>query len=178
MLSLKSGRRDNPFDTERQDWTLELGRDVTYDLNATLNAAESALDLGAGKFASLHVTTNAGSARLVLARAEAADFEVQLNAGSLTLEMDPGTDLDGRIDVNAGSVDLCADTSIGIQITIESSVAFSHNLDDSGLTKSGDTYSSSTFATAARRVVLTVHGNAATFTLNGEHCPHVEDLGS
>ena len=168
LLSMRSGEGDIPFDTERQDWTLQLGRDVTYDFSATLNGAESALDLGAGQFGSLHVTGNAGSTRLALAGAHVADFDAQLNAGSLNVETGADTDLQGRVDANAGSVNLCAPPGLGLQITVLSSVAFSHNLDDSGLDQSGDTFTSPDFASATHTVVLTVHGNAASFTLNPE----------
>jgi hypothetical protein len=170
LLSLRSGERGLPFRNERQDWTVELGRDVTYDFDATLNAAESAIDAGGGRFDVLHLTANAGSTRLLVPGASVPDFEAQLNAGSLTVEADQTTDLSGRIGANAGSIDLCVPDGVGLQITVQSSVAFSHNLGDSGLEQSGDTFTSAEFATAAHTIVLTVQGNAASFTLNPEDC--------
>ena len=48
-------------------------------------------------------------------------------------------------------------------------MTFAHNLDDSGLQKSGEgTYTSASFASAAHKIVLEVEGNAASFTLNPE----------
>ena len=80
-------------------------------------------------------------------------------------------------------MDLCVPGSgagdLGLQITVQDSVAFSHNLDDSGFAQSGDTFTSPGFAEAAHTIVLTVQGNAASFTLNPDDCPNrVVDLGS
>lgn len=183
QLSIRSGERGLPFDTERQDWSIQLGREVAYDLIATVNAADSTFNAAAGRFNRMQLTANAGSTTLDLTGASVPDFEAQLNAGSLTIEGDQDTDLSGRIGANAGSVDLCVPGSgagdLGLQITVQDSVAFSHNLDDSGFAQSGDTFTSPGFAEAAHTIVLTMQGNAASFTLNPDDCPNrVVDLGS
>ena len=97
------------------------------------------------------------------------ELDIQLNAGSLSLLTDAGTQLAGRIGVNAGSVDLCTDPEAGLRITVDANVTFAHNLDDSGLQKSGEgTYTSANFASAAQTIDLRLEGNAASFTLNPE----------
>jgi hypothetical protein len=178
-LSIRSGERGLPFDNDRQDWTVQLGHDLAYDFTATVNAADSTIGASAGRFDRMQLTANAGSTQLDVSGASVPDFEAQLNAGSLVVEADQDTDLSGRIGANAGSVDLCAPAAVGLQITVQNSVAFSHNLDDSGLVQSGDTFTSNNFADAAHTIVLTVQGNAASFNLNPDDCANrISDLGS
>jgi hypothetical protein len=139
-----------------------------YDLSATLNASDSQLDLTAGRFSALDLTTNAGSTRLLLGGAAVTELDVQANAGSLTLVADGATDVTGSIGANAGSIDLCVPPEVGLRIVVESSVAFSHNLEDRGLAESDDTFTSANFETAESRIDLELQGNAASFNLNPE----------
>ena len=148
---------------------IQLGRDVAYDFSGDLNAVQARIDAAGGAFDGLTLTANAGSTRLLLSGARVGDFDLQLNAGSATLIADADTDLAGRMQANAGSIDLCAPDGVGLQVTVSSSVAFSHNLQDRGLgEEADDTFVSPGFATAAHTIVLHVQGNAASFNLNPE----------
>jgi hypothetical protein len=167
-LRMRSESSGLPFARDRQSWDIQLGRDVMYDLSATLNASDSQLDLTAGRFSALDLTTNAGSTRLLLGGAAVTELDVQANAGSLTLVADGATDVTGSIGANAGSIDLCVPPEVGLRIVVESSVAFSHNLEDRGLAESDDTFTSANFETAESRIDLELQGNAASFNLNPE----------
>ena len=168
-LDIRSNTGGFPFSHDRQDWNVTLGRDVAYSLSLTLNAADGRLGLSDGDFASLEAHPNAGSLHVNLGGSAVDELDIQMNAGSLSLQTDAGTQLAGRIGVNAGSVDLCTTPDAGLRITVDANVTFAHNLDDSGLQKSGDgTYTSATFASAAQTIDLRLEGNAASFTLNPE----------
>lgn len=168
-LDIRSNTGGFPFSQDRQEWTITLGRDVAYDASLTLNAAEGRLDLSDGQFASLEAHPNAGSLYMGLGGGTVDQLDVQLNAGSLSIVTDTETQLAGRIGVNAGSVDLCTDPEAGVRITVDANVTFAHNLDDSGLQKSGEgTYTAANFDSAARTIDLQLEGNAASFTLNPE----------
>ncbi|HET7520065.1 MAG TPA: DUF5668 domain-containing protein [Candidatus Limnocylindria bacterium] len=167
-LSVDSEVSGLPFDRDQQDWSVALGNGVTYDLEATLNAGESSLDISDGRFSSLQVTTNAGTTNLTANGAAMDEVDVQLNAGTLNLVADDAADISGSLGANAGTMNLCVPDEAGLQITVESSVAFSHNLDDRGLAESDDTFTSPNFASAAHHIVLRLQGNAATFNLNPE----------
>jgi cell wall-active antibiotic response 4TMS protein YvqF len=168
-LDIRSTTGGFPFTHDRQEWTITLGRDVEYDASLSLNAAEGNLDLSGGLFARLEAHPNAGSLQVSLVGSTVDELDVQLNAGSLSIDTDAETQLAGRIGVNAGSVDLCTDAQAGLRLTVDANVTFAHNLDDSGLQKSGEgTYTSVTFDSAARTIDLALEGNAASFTLNPE----------
>ena len=168
-LSLRSSEQSFPFGDQRQSWEISLGRDISYDLAATLSAADATIDASGGTFEGLQLTSNAGSTRLLLGSAVVSGLDVQLNAGSAKIIADGEGDVAGSLQANAGSFDLCVPDSVGLQIIVTSSVAFSHNLEDRGLTNEGeDVFVSPNFGSAVHKVVLQVQGNAATFTLNPE----------
>ena len=168
-LEIRSTTGGFPFSHDRQDWTITLGRDVEYDLSLAINAFDGRLDLTGGQFARLEAHPNAGSLDMDLSGSIVQEFDVQLNAGSLSMQTDArDRSWPGSIGVNAGSVDLCTDPEAGLRITVDSNVTFSHNLDESGLQQSGDTYTSANFESAEQTIDLGVEGNAASFTLNPE----------
>lgn len=153
-----------PFGEGRQEWDVELPRETEMDLEVDANAASSDLDLSAGQFSALGVDANAGSVVIDLAGAEVAELSVDANAGSIKLNTTVDTRIDGSIQMNAGSMDVCIPDGAAFAITLETdNITFSHNLDDSGLTRQGDTWSGGD-GTAA--ITLRVEGNAASFTLN------------
>ena len=167
-LRLSSEGGSFPFRRARQEWALTLGGDVTYDLSGSLNAADSRFDLTGGRFNRISLDPNAGSMEMDLTGAAVGDFDVSLNAGSFSLVTDAQTDLSGVIRVNAGSVNLCAPVDTGLRLAVQANVTFSHDLDESGLSQSGDTYTSASFGTAEHRIDLRLEGNAASFDLNPE----------
>jgi hypothetical protein len=168
-LEIRSNTGGFPFSRDRQDWDITLGRDVEYDLALGINASEGRMDLSDGSFTSLEAHPNAGSLDINLSGSEVQELDLQLNAGSLSLVTDAETQLAGRLGVNAGSIDLCTAPEVGLRITVDANVTFSHNLDESGLQRAGEnTYTSDSFASATRTIDLELEGNAASFTLNPE----------
>jgi hypothetical protein len=167
-LELRSGSRGVPFARDRQKWALSLGRDTSYDLSASVNAADSTLDLSGGTFSSLSLNPNAGSVHMNLSGAQVSGLDVSLNAGSLSIVVDADTDLAGVIGSNAGSIDFCAPAGAALRFTVDANVTFSHNLDESGLDESGNTFTSSGFEAAEHFIDLQLEGTAASFELNPE----------
>lgn len=154
------------FGQGRQDWSIVLPRDVRLALNVDANAASSRLDLDGGEFGDLDVDANAGSLGLVLDGASVDDLAIDANAGSIWVEVDGDTTLSGSMEINAGSMELCVPDGVGVAITVsDSNITFSHNLDERGLARSGDTW---TTPGDGSDITLRVTGNAASFTLNPE----------
>ena len=155
------------WDGGKQRWDIGLGADTTYDLEISANAASVNLDLAGGTFERLQIDPNAASLSIDLSGASVADFDMSMNAGSSEIQTDAETALAGRFTMNAGSFELCVPDGAALRITVaDSNFTFSHNLDDSGLTRSGDTWTSDAFDGADRFVDLRLEGNAASFTLN------------
>lgn len=156
-----------PFSQDaRQEWDVILPTDTTMDLSVDANASSSRLRLEGARLSNLAVDANAGDVRIGLKGAVVGAFELDANAGSMSIDADASTRLSGSVGMNAGSLELCVPEDAAIALTLEdTNVTFSHNLDESGLTREGDTWSSSD---GTADIVLNVSGNAASFTLNPE----------
>ncbi|HET7645281.1 MAG TPA: DUF4097 family beta strand repeat-containing protein, partial [Candidatus Limnocylindria bacterium] len=152
------------FANARQEWDLTLPGDQDLDLEIDANAASSRLDLEGGSLSRLSLDANAGDVRLTLDGATIDRADVSANAGSLSVTVDADTSFDGSFGMNAGSLKLCAAEGTNIEITVsDTNITFSHNLDDSGLSRSGDTWRSGAGTPDVR---VSVEGNAASFTYN------------
>ena len=154
------------FTDSRQAWDVVLPTDASLRLSVDSNAASSRLDLDDADLSTLEIDANAGDVDVALPGAEVRELSVDANAGSISIEADDTTRLNGSVEMNAGSLELCIPDGVAVAITIEEdNVTFSDNLDDSGLTRDGDTWRG---GGATPAVSLRVNGNAASFTLNPE----------
>jgi hypothetical protein len=156
-----------PFaEDSRQAWDVVLPTEAALDLTVDANAASTRLDLEGGNLSSLAIDANAGDVLVALAGATVADLGVDANAGSLSIVADGSTSLAGSVEINAGSLEVCAPEGVGVAITIEDdNITFSHNLDDLGLTRRGNTWST---GDGDPDISIGIDGNAASFTLNPE----------
>jgi len=152
----------------RDRWMVDLPKQPSYELEITANAADSTIDLGGGHFTSVSLRPNAGSVRLILSDAQVDNLDLSLNAGSAVVLIGSRSSMDATMSVNAGSIEVCTDDGVALQVTVDPNLTFSTNLDESGLTQAGDTWSTSGYRDAANRVHIDLEGNAASFTVNPE----------
>ena len=167
-LVVESSEHDGWWNGGRQHWIVGLPTSTSYQLDITPNAADATIDLGGGRFTSVSVQPNAGSVRLDLADAEVDDLALSLNAGSLAVLIGAGSSMDASMSVNAGSIEVCTEDGVALAVTTSSNITFSHNLDEAGLQRVGDTWSTPGYADASDRVRIDLEGNAASFALNPE----------
>ena len=154
------------FADDRQSWDVTLPLDTELALDLSANAAGSVLDLDGASFSDLSIDANAGEVKLGLGGAAVTELSINANAGAVDLTVDQDTTATGRIEMNAGSLDLCVADGVAIAITVsDDNVTFSHDLDDSGLTRQGDTWRTDD---GTADVTLEIEGNAASFTYNPE----------
>lgn len=166
QLHVESSERDGWWNGGRQHWIVGLPTGTTYQLDVTPNAADANIDLGGGHFTSVSVQPNAGSLRLILSDAQVDNLDLSLNAGSAVVLIGPGTSMDASMSVNAGSIEVCTAEGVALSVTTDANITFSHNLDESGLQKVGDTWSTPGYAGADQQVQIDLEGNAASFALN------------
>ena len=160
-----STRDAGPFGVarSRNEWQLTLPSGRMLDVSISVNAGNAELTLPEVITTELALDVNAGDATLDLTGARANELDVGVNAGSATLIVGRGSTVTGTLEANAGSLKLCAHEGTGLAITVEDSVAFSHNLQGSGLTRSSNTWRSES---GTSLVALRVEGNAASFTFD------------
>jgi hypothetical protein len=154
-------------DRQRRQWKVVLPTDPTLELSIDANAAQSMLDLRDAKLDKLELDANAGDAHLDLGGASVDELDIEVNAGKASVLLDDQSMVTGSLSANAGSLEVCAPASVALQIKTDDNVAFSDNLGESGLQSVGDdTWQTSRYGGAEKKVTLTVDGNAANFTLN------------
>jgi len=169
-LSVRSHDHDGaitPFTENREDWQVTLPSDVALTVSTTLNAGSARLDLSDSGVESISSTINAGSYVVDLGGTDVRRLSLTVNAGSGTIQF-PEADVNGSMTVNAGSIEFCVPASVGLQVTTNDSFIASNNFADRGLTKSGSTWQSSNWATAANRIDLSATANAGSLGLNPE----------
>jgi Domain of unknown function (DUF5668)/Putative adhesin len=163
-IAVSGGEGFIGFADSRQAWDVTLPADTTLDLGISANAASSSLDLAGASFSDLDLDANAGDVEISLEGTDASDLEIDGNAASLSVTVDGESSLAGSVGMNAGSLELCVPDGVAIEIRLEdTNITFSHNLDDSGLSNSGDVWRSGSGTADVR---LSVEGNAASFTYN------------
>jgi hypothetical protein len=154
------------FDVGSSTWDLVLPRSPSIDLDVTASAGDARLELGGANLASLTVVRNAGSIRIDLRDVAATGpLAVTVNAGSATIWL-PGRSLTGHLNANAGSIALCLPAGAGLRIATGESVAASNDFGARGLTRTGDTWETADYATAAAKIELTAEAVAASLSLD------------
>ena len=166
-----SRRTDQWWDAGRQRWIVSLPVSTNH-LRVEANAADSRLDLTGGRFAGLVVHANAGSLHLNFYDTRVKQFDLALNAGSAAIMVGPGSNMTGTLHANAGSIEICTNgQEADMRLTVIDNLTFSNNLNDSGLVREGDTWSTTSTISGIRnvgRLDLTIEGIAGSFTLNLE----------
>jgi hypothetical protein len=171
--SLTIRSRDNGRDFleglgDRQTWRVVLPDAVPLDLKTDLNAGSSTMRFGSATLDGFELDLNAGSATIDLGSVrELGSLDISINAASLELTL-PNQSLQGTIEANAGSVNLCVPPGAALRLDTSESIVSSYGYDGQGLVKSGSTWETPGFSTAAVRIELDTRANAGSFALNPE----------
>jgi hypothetical protein len=169
-LSIRSDRdsRRIAFLGQRDTWRVGLPGSVPLDLDVQLNAGTATIAPGGASFQAIDVQMNAGSVRLDLGAATALDdLRLQGNAGSATIIL-PNLSFTGSFEVNAGSVEFCVPAGAALRLRTNENIVASYDYEGHGLVRSGTTWETPGFASAAVRIDLRTQANAGSFTLNPE----------
>lgn len=162
--SLAVEARGGPFN-RRQTWVVALPAEGVDELHIDTNAGSSVVDLGSAALGIIDVEANAGSVIVRAGEADLAGFSASVNAGSIQVTVGDAA-MTGELSSNAGSIDLCVPDDVNLRLVLEdNNITFSHNLDDRGLTRSGDVW---TRAGSGETITFQVEGNASSFDLNPE----------
>jgi hypothetical protein len=165
-----ASQSDQWWGAGRHRWIVTLPTAKSHGLQVEANAADTGLDLTGGRFGRLVIHPNAGSLRLDLRDAIVNQLDLALNAGSASIIAGPDSAISGSMHVNAGSIELCTSGPMRLSFRVMDNIAFSTNLDSSGLVRVGDTWSTPTAISGLRpyQVELSIDGNAGSFRLNPE----------
>lgn len=149
------------LDANASSATLRLEGGTLTHLRSTVNAGDLRVVAPTGRMESLAIDVNAGDVELVAPSVDIGSLQVEANAASLELGL--GGSVSGTIDGTAMSVRVCVPPTASLRIDTGDDFAFSHNLDSSGLTRTGDVWERTG---TGPRISLRVGGTASSFTLD------------
>jgi len=156
------------FAAAQDIWRLTLPTSVPLDIDLGLNAGSGDADMTGAALGGVRVDMNAGDIRLDLGGATAiTGLDVGVNAGAIGITL-PAMSVTGAIEANAGAVEICVPAAVGLRLRTTENLTASYDYDGNGLVQQGDTWTSPGYDTAAVRIDLATHGNAASFSLNPE----------
>lgn len=147
----------------RQDWTVTVGADALRDLDIEMNAGSASAILAGASLSRLTTEMNAGDLIIDGTGATMDRVEASLNAGRLRITL--ASAARGDLSANAGAIELCVPPDADLRFEVEEQLTFATNLDDRGLSQSGETW---TRPGSGPSIDLSIEGNAASFTLDPE----------
>lgn len=156
-------RAPGGFGARRQDWTVTLPADGTREIAIDSNASSVTATLGGTDLASFSLDLNAGDARIDASGGRLEAIDVSVNAGRVRLRLDGDTT--GSLSANAGSIELCTPEDATLRFRVEEQLTFGHDLDERGLSRSGDVWTREG-AVGAPVIDLSIDGNAANLSLD------------
>lgn len=156
-------RAPRGFGVRRQVWTVMLPGDQTREVAIDSNASAVTATLAGADLTRFSLDLNAGDARIDATAGRLGTVDVSVNAGRVRLRLD--SDTTGSLSANAGSIEMCVPTEATLRFRVEEQLTFAHDLDDRGLSRSGDIWTREG-AVGAPVIDLSIDGNAANFSLD------------
>lgn len=144
-------------------WRLTLPTTNAVDVAVEVDAGTGRIDLAGARVGELSLAANAADAHADLTAAIVDRLSAKLNAGAMSIRLPAADDVSGALTVNAGSLRICAPSSLGLRIHSSATLA---SATYPGLVRSGDTWESPDYATAAHHAELTVAVNLGSLELN------------
>ena len=156
-------RAPRGFGTRRQEWSIDLPAGSTREIAIQANASSVTARLGNAELTSFALDINAGDARIDSSSGHLGDIDISANAARVRLRLD--ADTTGSLSTNAGSIELCVPPQATLRFRVEEQLTFAHDLDDRGLSRSGDVWTREG-AVGEPVIDLSIQGNAANFSLD------------
>jgi hypothetical protein len=162
-------RRGVALASAASSWNVTLPGTRAVSLELAVNAGSAEVDLAGMLVPALDASVNAGDVRVDLSGTRGtARLDASANAGSLVLLLPvPDDVLRGSISVNAGSATICAPDGVGVRLEGDASLG-SIDAGGRGLVHDGDTWTTPGYASAERRIDLSVDANLGSITLDAE----------
>ncbi len=153
------------FFRARSTWEVTLPTAPRLRLSASVNAGSGRIDLGGADLEDLELSVNAGDGRIDLSGATALQLSLEVNAGSTRIAL-PDASLSGDMTVNAGSIAFCVPPDVALRLRTNDNITASYDYGRRGLVKTGNTWQSSGWDTATKRIDLSTTANAGSFALD------------
>ena len=156
------------LDEYRNEWDLRLNEDVPMEMNIDLGDGRSNLALGALALTRLNIDGGAGDVDLDLGGSQSLnqlDFDIGTGEVTIDLTGDWQNDLDARILGGVGEFSLRLPSEVGVRVEVETGIG---DVDASGLTRDGNTYTNDAYGVSAVTLRIDVEGGVGKINLDIE----------
>jgi hypothetical protein len=154
----------------RGDWTISVPRSVPINLSTTADFGSLDANLAGANLTDLSITANFSNATLDLSQAKVQSMSLTANFASTAVHLPSASNLQGSVTANFGSLALCVPASIGLRVTVNGGAFSSTDLEGSGMTRIGNTWTSAGYDAATARTDLTTTANFGSVQRDGEAC--------
>lgn len=156
------------LDEYRNEWDLRINESVPMAMNIDLGAGRSNLALGALALTNLSIEGGAGDVDLDLTGSQSLrqlDFELGAGDANIDLTGEWQNDLDAKIVGGLGEFTLRLPSNVGVRIDVQTGIG---NVDASGLSKDGDTYTNDAYGVSDITLRIDVEGGVGQINLDVE----------
>jgi len=153
------------FDRGKDDLQVALPRDTRISLTSSLDLGDAQFNLSSANLVSARFTLNLGSLHVNLTGATVSSLDVETNLGSAWVALDSSSDVTGDLKTSLGSLEVCAPSDLGVRVTASDSLS-SSDFRDLDMVKSGNTWTTRNYDTAAHHTTLTVTTSLGSFKLH------------
>jgi len=155
-------------DEYRNEWELKLNEDTPMEMRIDLGAGRANLALGALALTRLNMDAGAGDVDLDLNGSQSlSQLDLNMGAGEVTIDLtgEWQRDLDARIAGGLGDINLRLPGDVGVSIEVETGIG---DVDASGLTKDGDTYTNDAYGVSDVTLRIDIDGGVGQIILDVE----------
>lgn len=156
------------FAAGRERWLVSLPTQLSTLNYFHLSAGHAQLTFGQGSLSHISVDVNAGDANVDLRAVDMSHgpLNMTLNAASANLALpSSGLGATGTVHLNASSLNVCADPGLALRFNYDETLG-SNDFAAAGLTRSGDTWMTPGYDSAAAHVELNLSANVSSISLS------------
>ena len=152
-----------PDDDIDYQWELRFSEEVPLEMEVNLGAGQSDLDLANLDLRSLRMNTGAGDVEVSLGGG-LDTFRMETGAGEINLNLanDWERDLQAELRGGVGSVTVLLPCKVGTRVTVRQGIG---SIKASGLSQSGDTYTTDAFGESEVTLDITIEGGIGEVNL-------------
>jgi hypothetical protein len=153
------------WDQSNDDVQISIPQDAQVNLISTLDLGDARYQLGSANLSSASFTLNLGSVRVDLTGARVGNLSVSTSLGAAYITLDGSSDLTGDLSTSLGSLELCVPSELGVRVTTSDNLS-SSDYGSLHMIRSGTSWQTPNYDTAAHTAILTVNASLSRLTLN------------
>lgn len=160
-------RNNNSKKTEKNNWDINLSKNIPLDLMVELGAGESKMDLRNSKVEKVTMSTGAGSLNIDLRNSQVRDLKISSGVGEVVLDLRGNWDHDVQVDVSGGIGDVKLLLSKNTGVRLKSSGLSS--VSAGGLKKEGNNYSNQALGKSKHTISINVSSGLGSVSVTQEN---------